>query len=497
MESIITSHPMKKKATPFWRIFGYSAGGSAYTLPFNAMWAFALLFYTEVLGLDSVLAGMVLSIPMFWDAIVDPLLGHLSDNTRSRYGKRHPYILAGGIIIAISFFFLWIVPGFCVGKWAIFTYLLIVNLIFRSGIALFMIPYGALGFEVCTDYDERSKLQSTMGVIGMMTNLFGIALGWRIFFPNRGEVDGTKFASNYMHMGLTFSVVVLLMLAFLVCVTRQYIRDSRGDKQIIGNSLWAFYEDIRDVFCDRRAIIIFLFFGISQIGSVLIAGWQSYTWIFYMGFDGSQKTMCHSAGMIGFVLGAILCSVISKKLDKKPVVCMGMGLCIFGSLALLLIFYTGFLGRSVIVPLGGIHIPVSLIVFALFQGLYWMGHGIIGPLTSSMIADISEANKYDTGILKDGSYSAVYCFVVKIVCSAGLFLQGLGLKVMGFQEGGKTQTPEAIDKLALFTFVAGIIFAVAAIAVAVKYPVNRVFMAKIKDALAAREVLESQKSNQA
>jgi GPH family glycoside/pentoside/hexuronide:cation symporter len=488
MESKNLQNPVKSKATPFWNILGYAFGGCAYQLPFNAMWAFAMIFYTQVVGMDSVLAGIALAVTMFWDAIIDPLMGHISDNTRSRYGKRHPYMLFGGIAIAISFYFLWTIPSFCAGKWNAVAYLLTVNLIFRSALAVFLIPYGALGFEICTDYDERSKLQSVSSVVGMMTNLFAIALGWRLFFPNRGDVDGTKFASNYAKMGLTFSIISLTLVFFCLWATRKYIRDSRNDKQIIGNSLRAFYIDIRDIFLDRRAVIVFLFFGIAQIGSVLMASWQSFTWIYYMKFGEWEKTVCHSIGMIGFVVGAFLSSVISKKLDKKPMIFIGLGLAISGSLGLLLVFYTGFLGRAVTVSLFGvINIPVSLIVFAVLSAIYWMGYGIIGPVATSMVADLSEINKYETDILKDGGYSSVFTFVIKMVCSIGLLLQGVGLKAIGFKEGSETQSPETIDRLALLTFTVGIIFAVVAIIAAVKYSVNRSLMVKIKEELALRE----------
>jgi len=493
MESNRLPHPAKSQATPLGHLLGYALGGCAYQLPFNALWAFAMVYYTQILGLDSILAGLALSITTFWDALADPFIGHLSDNTRSRYGKRHPYMLVGGVILALSSYFLWSAPGFCAGKWILFAYVLLINFIFRTAMAVFAIPYGALGFEICTDYDERSKLQSIASVVGMLVNFFGIAMGWRLFFPNRGESDGSQFASNYAHMGLTFSIVSLVLVLFCLWTTRRYIRDGRGDEKIMGNSLRAFYLDIRDIFMDRRAIIVFLFFGTLSLGNALVACWQTFTWIYYMEFDGGQKTICHAAGMIGFILGAFLSTLISKKLDKKPSVCIGAGLSILGSLALLLIFYTGLLGNSVSINLpyipwlGVISISISLIVFAFFQAVFWMGTGVMSPIATSMVADISEINRHDTGILKDGSYSAVFCFLIKLAGGIGLLVQGVCLKLIGFKEGSNQQPPEAIDRLVLFTFTSGAFFALVALLIAMKYRVNRRFMATIKESLAARE----------
>jgi GPH family glycoside/pentoside/hexuronide:cation symporter len=126
-------------------------------------------------------------------------------------------------------------------------------------------------------------------------------------------------------------------------------------------------------------------------------------------------------------------------------------------------------------------------VFAFFQAVFWMGTGVMSPIATSMVADISEINRHDTGILKDGSYSAVFCFLIKLAGGIGLLVQGVCLKLIGFKEGSNQQPPEAIDRLVLFTFTSGAFFALVALLIAMKYRVNRRFMATIKESLAARE----------
>ena len=73
----------------------------------NSINGFAMLYYTEALGLSPALAGIAMSIAVFWDALSDPIMGHISDNTRSRFGRRHPYMLVGGLLMALSFYFIW------------------------------------------------------------------------------------------------------------------------------------------------------------------------------------------------------------------------------------------------------------------------------------------------------------------------------------------------------------------------------------------------------
>jgi GPH family glycoside/pentoside/hexuronide:cation symporter len=217
-----------------------------------------------------------------------------------------------------------------------------------------------------------------------------------------------------------------------------------------------------------------------------------------MKFTGNEKTFCHILGMFGFILAAFLATPLSKRMDKKKAVCFGASFYIFGNLAILLIFYTGLMGRSVeyvlpqVVPfLGGWQVPVSVIVFSLFQAIFWMGAGILYPLATSMVADISEVNKYDTGILKDGSYSAVFTFCYKMTSALALFVQGVLLGLIGFEEKSEVQTPEAVNRLVLISGISGIVCAILALLVASRHKITREYMANIKAELAKREVEQS------
>ena len=148
---------MDKKPTPFSHIFAYSLGDGAFSLVWNTISGFAMFFYTQALGISSNWASIVLAVPMFWDAIADPIMGHISDNTRSRYGRRHPHILIGGVLLALCYFLIWYVPQpLQSSQLSIVIYLIIVNMVSRTLFAWYYVPYVALGFEICTDCDTGS-----------------------------------------------------------------------------------------------------------------------------------------------------------------------------------------------------------------------------------------------------------------------------------------------------------------------------------------------------
>ncbi len=97
--------------TPLSRVVGYGLGECAYSLVMNGLFGFAMLYYTEALGLKPALAGLAMSASVLWEMAADPLMGHLSDRTRSRWGRRHPWMLAGGLVMAACFVGLWAVPA--------------------------------------------------------------------------------------------------------------------------------------------------------------------------------------------------------------------------------------------------------------------------------------------------------------------------------------------------------------------------------------------------
>ena len=190
-------------------------------------------------------AGIAMALAVFWDAVTDPVMGHITDNTRPRFGRRHPYILLGGLGVIITFIFLWYVPGiFKSNAQILFWSLLVINLLQRTAITVFGIPYTALGFEMCADYGGRVKLQGIRFAMSMLANLLGPGLAWSIFFSSNEPVRATSLEENYVHMGMSFAVVSLICILFVVVVTMKYMNDSR-QMETEGNSIRGFLVSYR------------------------------------------------------------------------------------------------------------------------------------------------------------------------------------------------------------------------------------------------------------
>src|SRR5690606_8121132 len=148
--------------------------------------SFVRFFYSQVVGLDPWLAGIALTLGRLWDAVSDPLMGEISDRTRSRLGRRRPYLLFGALPLALAYVALWVPPiGWSQG--ALFVYLAVTDVVFNTAITVVMIPYTSLGAELATDYHERTKVAAIrmlfyqvgwfVGAVGVRINQSMLDLG--------------------------------------------------------------------------------------------------------------------------------------------------------------------------------------------------------------------------------------------------------------------------------------------------------------------------------
>ena len=239
----------------------YSLGACTESLVLNSFFGFSMLYYTKALGLGPDLAGWATFIATLWDAVSDPIMGHISDNTKSRFGKRFQYMFIGGVLMLISFFFIWYVPSFfkadlvvgsttISGMTMLFGYLVTMNLVLRTAYTIFVVPYTALGFEICTDYNGRSKIQGIRMALNMTANLLGPAMAWFIFFPNnKGALKDTQIAQNYIDMGTVFTIAGAVFLFLMLFFMARHIKDSREDTSCHG-TIGAFFKNI-----DRKSVM--------------------------------------------------------------------------------------------------------------------------------------------------------------------------------------------------------------------------------------------------
>lgn len=445
----------------------------------NSIATFAMLYYTQALGLSPAYAGIAMSIAVFWDAVSDPIMGFITDHTHTPYGRRHPYILVGGLCMAGLLYAVWAVPSFVqTSEIRIFAYLVVMNILLRTALTMFFVPYCALGFEMATDYEGRSRIQGTRQIFNMTANFLGPALAWALFFPE--TVEGKKATddpANYLQMGASFAVAIVALTLLTLLFTYRY----RGNAPVCDTlkpprpGFKAFVSTNKDLVLDKHARWVYVFAFLAVLNMVIVSSLLPFFYVYFMKIDGGQISVAQFAAVIGSATGGLLATRIPRWFEKKGSILIACGLSIFGNLIVAIFFLPGWTAPDQ---------TSGYVFFVIMNGIYWMGSGIMIPTAVSMIADIAEINKYTTGELKDGSYAAFYSFVFKAAISFALLVSGLMLSLIGFDSGAEEHPAQVIRNLGAAMLLAGPIICLLAAFSIRPYSVSRNFLESLRRAKA-------------
>lgn len=446
------------------RIIGYGVGECAYSLVLNSLFNFAMLYYTTALGLSPALTGAALGIAVLLELVGDPLMGHVSDRTRHRFGRRHPWMFAGGLLMTVCFHFLWAVPAALHGReLPLLFYLVAVNLLLRTGMTMYFVPYLALGFELCPDSAGRSKVQAVRQVMNMVANFAGPALAWSLFFGDAVSADGVKLLGtheplNFVHMGRAFSLAALLCVLATLWLTRGWMTDTRALPAAAGQTAEPFWSGLRQTFgappFKRVLGVIFL----ACAGMAWVSAFQPYVYVYFMKLIPWQKSVAHGGTMLGMAVGGLLSVWGAQRFGKKGAFLLGGALNVLSSGTLAALFLTGWVASGT---------ARAFVLFTVLQMAFWLGNGLMLPTGVALIADLAADRQRLTGLSQDGVYAALFGLTMKVAFALTLAGSGGALRLIGFGAEGTlgALAPEVIWRLGLAMFLGGPLMTAAALAV--------------------------------
>ena len=394
------------------------------------------------LGMNPALVGLLGALPRLTDAITDPLMGYISDKTRSRWGRRRPYIFVGAIAVGIIYALLWQLPA---GKSEsfYFWYFLSGSLIFYLGYTIFATPWVALGYELTPDYHERTRLmgvQNFIGSIAYMISPYFLA----IMYSKRLFVDVVEGAAN---LAIVIGVVVALLGVLPAIFLRERFKEiasteSEEKKQNAGGALEVVMGFLRGFGTTLKftpflklCAATFLVFN----GFILIASFQSYVIIYYV-FEGDASKGADFVGHAGLLQAVTALAVIAfvtwlaTKIGKRRAFFVSTGVSMVGY-ALKWFCYTPDTPWLVLRP-------APLLAFGL-AGLF--------TLMPSMIADVVDADELNTHERREGMYGSIFWWVVKLGQAVAIAGGGILLNATGFDvalEGA--QSAQTIYYMRLF-----------------------------------------------
>ena len=404
---------------PIPRKIAYGAGGLSDFLYVNFVTAMAVPIFAIALGLDPLLVAVALAIPKIVGAICDPIVGTLSDNARTRWGRRRPFILVGGAMGVILLPFIWMPP--VLTQTGIFLWLGGLLVIFSVAYSIFSIPYGALGYQLTTDYDERTRVLAWRGYIQIAGTLGAAWFYWfclRPIFPN--EVVGVRWLS------LIIGAVMLAGVLATVFGSREKITVVEKQPKIALGE--AFRLTIRNrPFLLLQATILVIALGTGCEGLI-----GSYVHIYYT-CQGSKDFASYISGIGGtFTIFSNFLALplglwISTRSGKRTSALVGIGISIV-SVAIL---------PFTLVPQTPYLIIVSWVILSL-------GMPAASLMFGSITADITDEDEYETGYRREGMFVAVGGFLGKLASIATLLLGGWLPHLAGYFD---TKQPPSLEQL--------------------------------------------------
>ncbi len=429
--------------------------------------------YNMTLGLDPRLLSIIVFSQRFWDAVTDPFVGKVSDNFRSRWGRRRPLMLVAALPVAVTWAGMWWFPR-GVGYTYLFWHLLTISLVFYTALTVYMVPWGGLLLEATDDYHERTRLAGVAMAFG-----FAAQIGSQWVFPltQRWVSDGAPLAERVyatvtgvrwvsLACGVTFFLVALIPV--LLCRERLYAKLA-GKQRRIG--FWESWQAVRG---NRSLMALMWARCIFSFGYNLVGILGGYMYVYYV-YGGDLKASAVKAAVMGssFHVAGIITSLwvypwIERHIGKRRTLQLAAGVLIFDCLC-----------KIVLYQHGRVWWPLPIII------MNGISNGGVSLMCVAMLADLADYDEWQTGLRREALFNALLNWFEKAGNSVGYLLSGFILSGIGFKAGG-AQPEQTLQWMKFAYVVAPAAGALVTILLARRYELSQDQVYQIKDELARR-----------
>jgi GPH family glycoside/pentoside/hexuronide:cation symporter len=511
---------ISKNRIPLFQKGAFGAGHFVLNILPGTLGVFIQFFLLTAFGMDPFLAGLLGGLPRIFDAVTDPIMGFISDNTKSRWGRRRPYIFAGAVISGLLFMVMWQLDE---GNSQTFNfwYVLILQMLFLIGNTMFATPLVGLGYEMTPDYNERTRLMSFANSMGQIAWMI---VPWLYVIIPDENLFATQ-AEGVRQMSLIVGTICIVFGVFPALFCHSSIEGSDDYKELSFSSLLAnlkdLFQSIVQVSKNKPFMKIcgatFLVFN----GFQLVAAFGVFIIVFYM-YNGSYAEAgtwpawfnTINAIITAFIVIPIVAR-LANKFGKKNAFIISTFLSVVGyslkwwgfDVTLNEQFNQTAFGQALNTGVGNIfaflnpyleQLGMSWFSIDASSGIPWLifvpiplfafGMGGLFTIMMSMTADVCDLDELENGgPRKESTYGAIYWWMVKLGQAVALVLGGYVLKVVGFDQTLEQQTAETMTNLRIADMIIPATTALMAIFVMWKYDLDEERTNEIQEELARRK----------
>ncbi|MEN8254106.1 MAG: MFS transporter [Verrucomicrobiota bacterium] len=413
-------HPVHKPApedhvSMFTRV-GWGTGGIADGYIMNVLNMIFLVLYVQYFKMPPILAGAALALPRLFDAITDPLVGNISDNTRSRWGRRRPYMVVGAILSAVLLPFFWMPPGGAENPiWyqnPAFIFASLLGCVYALTYTLYVVPYTALGYELTPDYDEKTRVLAWRMYLGLLSSL---TVPWAYKLAQHDSFANEAVGAIWVSVGCGVLIILAGMSPVLSC---------RERKDVQAQETSPFIKSVAATMANKAFMILLVAYIFIIVGLFSAGNLGSFLNIYYIcggnkDFGGLLVAIAGSLTSIVSYLSMFMVQAISVRTGKKTAMIIGLGFALAG---------VGF-GWFAMDP----RWPMAQFITAIVAGMGLQGCWL---MVSSMVADVCDEDELKTGLRREGMFGAVNGFALKAALSLTALIGGILLQFSGFDADG-------------------------------------------------------------
>lgn len=444
---------------------GNGIGSIAYGVKDNGFSTLLLLFYSQVLGLEARLVGLVLLVALLLDALIDPLVGYWSDKTHSKWGKRHPWMYAAILPMAAAWVMLWHPPELS-GGW-LYGYLLLFAFLMRAAVSCYEIPALSVVPGLTCDYDERTSITRWRFIFSWAGGLAMLILAFGVFLvPSDRYPVGQLNLDGYALYGWTGAG--LMIVAALTAALTTHKRIARLDSAPpVHLPLGKTVRKIGRVLANRAFLILLAttLFNYVNVGMTFSATTYILTYYWEMPQAGF---LAYSVSLfLGVICAFLLIGFLQSRIEKRTGAVVFMMLSLAFGLSPYLLRFAGWFPEN----------NQPLLIPLLFT-LVTIGNGFAvagGMLTQSMGADIIEVSQERTGERTEGLFFSAYFFTQKCATGIGIFLAGTIISASGFPAKARPgEVPQVVlNQFTVYFVIAAAMISLLAITAISRFPITR------------------------
>jgi GPH family glycoside/pentoside/hexuronide:cation symporter len=464
----------KSNAVPAGQKVAFGLGMLANQM-FPAVMGIFMVVLVQDLGFPGWMWGVIFFLPRVFDSITDPIMGFISDNTKSKWGRRRQYVFVGALIMGISFCFLWQLYKTNTINFN-FVYFLSWSFVFYLGLTIFSVPYVAMGYEMSDDFHERTNIMAVAQWIGQWAWVIAPWLWVVMYDPDWFSSAEVATRTLAIWVGIIFMLCAMVPAIFLK--SKSTLNEDYAPMTIktIGSSLSDIFYGFVEAFKIKpfRKLCISTFLIFNAFNTVATFTFFIIVYHLFQGDAGAAGIWPTLFGSLGAIVTTFVVipsvAFMSKKLGKKRAFILSQGISIIGYILLWFLLIPG---------------KPYMFIFAL--PFFSFGIGSLFTLMMSMTADVIDLDELNTGKRREGIFGAIYWWMVKFGFAIAGLASGAILSFVGFDSALAVQPDGAITGLRLFFSGLPILGTLTAILVMWKYDVTEERAAEITAELKARK----------